>query len=431
MPWPLLKLLKLGDLGGKFTSYLSVLVLLILLTLVIASDYLQAVRWLGEDWIVPKVLFIFSVSVLLVLARNKIRPYPRNTSSLLILWIGFALATLTSTMLLGPNRAPALWYLVGIPLLVFNMMPVLLGRRGNFLIACSLVLTSAFFIIWSLIMEPMYFGPQQYTGVFQGTPTMSAVAALMVIGSLTLLGGVVAQPRVKQAAVVILSLLLFFGFVVVISTAYRTVIASCLVMVIVFVGARLRQGRNLLRIVGLMSVLLIVLIAGVVVSGRGEQLRFWEAALYKQKDKTTGRVGGVWSYRDTEWRFMLTHASLLGHGLNFAKKAPTTQSYHSSFTLVLGSYGIIAALFFAGFWFTALYFSYRYLLRTGKSDPYNLLPLLGTIFFLFHSMGAVLLTTWATGAIFAILLSLGTVIMQEAVQYQQGTQSTPPPTSAG
>lgn len=432
MPWQLRGIIRRGAFGRKITFSLSDLVLIILLTLVIGSDYLQAIRWLGEGWIVPKVMFLGSVVVLLGMAWKSVKPFPKHTAAMVCFWVLFALATLVSTILNGPNRLPAVWYLFGIPLLLFNMLPMLLGHRCNFIIACSLVLTSVFFTVWSLLMAPMYLGTQQYSGVFQGTPTMSTVAAMMVIGSLTLLGGVVTQPRVKQAAVVILALLLFFGFAVVISTAYRTVIASCLIMVIVFVLSRLRWSRNLLRIFSLMGLMLMILIGGAVVSGRGAQLRFWEAALYKQKDKTTGhRVGGVWSYRDTEWRFMIENANLLGHGYDFAEKAPVVQSYHSPFTMVLGAYGLIAVLAFTGFWFVSLFFSFKYVRLTEGSDPYNLLPLLGTIFFLFHSLGAVLLTTWATGTIFAILLSLGNVIMHEAVQYQQGTSPASSPITAG
>jgi hypothetical protein len=330
--------------------------LIFLLALVVGSDYLQAVQWLGEDQALPKVLFFVSTGLMLVWGWQRLRPFPQPAAAMVWLWILFALATFTSTMVNGPNRLPALWYLVGIPLLVFNLLPMLLGQRSNLIIAWSLILPSIFFTGWSVLIFPLYFGTQQYKGVFGGTPTMSTVAAMMVMGALTLLGGLVTRPRVSKLAVAGLSLILFFGFMVVISTAYRTVIASCLIMVLITVVSRLQWWRNILRVATVTGLLAMVLVVGAVASGHGSQLRFWEAAVAKQKDKTTGhRVGGVWSFRDTEWRFMLANATLLGHSYDFSKKAPVTQSYHSPYTMILGQYGIIAVLFFIAFWLVSLY----------------------------------------------------------------------------
>jgi hypothetical protein len=393
-----------------------------MLSLAIGSNYLSGV-WLLEEWEGWKLLLLFSTGALALMTRGKVMPFPRRTAMPVVLWVLFALATLISTVFHGRGYSSAVWYLLGIPLLVFNMLPMLLGRRGNFIAACSLVVVSICFIIWSLAVAPIHLGRQPYTGVFTGTPTMATVCALMIIGSLGLLSGIVSRKIVSSTPVIILSVLLLVGFVMVFSTAYRTAIATSLITLAVFTVANYRKSVHLMRVYAAFGGVMLLVVVVAWLSGVGEQVRFWEAAMQKQQEKASGgRAGGIWSYRQTEWLYIISHANLIGHGVEAGEDQPVLMSFHSPFTTVLGSYGIPAVLFFTSFWFVSLLHAYRYTRRAATTDPHNLFPLLCIVFFFFHSLGAVLLTTFASGAIFAFFIAIGTVIMHDAVRHRESAK---------
>jgi hypothetical protein len=244
---------------------------------------------------------------------------------------------------------------------------------------------------------------------------MGTTVAMMIIGSLGLLKSVISREKVSNAHVIALSMLILLGFVVAFLTAFRTVIATCMLLLLVFAITNYNRARKLIQISALGLGVLVSLAVALALAGKADQVRFWELAMIKHERRLAG-ASGVWSHRDSEWGYVISHANWLGHGLDFAERQPVLHSWHSPFTLVLGAYGAPAAFFFVAFWLISLIYAFRYARLTEGRDPCNQLPLLCIIFFLVHSLGAIMFKPWAVGPIFGFLIAIGTVVMREAVQ---------------
>lgn len=393
----------------------------VLLSMAIGSHYRLDALLPGVS---PRVIaMVCGLAGLMLMSGLKTRPFPRRTAAPVMLWVLFALAAVAASIFHGEREGQlqAVWLLLGIPLLLFNMLPLLLGNRCNFVVCCSFIVTSTCLIVASLVVEPMQVG-QSYFGILSGrTPAMARASSMMVIGALGLLSGVMSRRTISNTQFILLSLLLLAGFVMVFSAAYRTGIASCTILLIVFTAANYRRAEKLMRIYALSIVLLLALSVGFRLSGKAEQMRFWETVMAKHKQRTVWRAG-VWSGRGTEWRFVISHANLLGHGMEVVGEQPLLHNWHSAFTMVLGVYGIPATLFFTCFWIVSLVYACRYVRVTEGIDPYNQLPVLCIVFFFVYSLGSRLLYLWASGPLFGFLIAIGSVIMREAVQHRDAAR---------
>ena len=401
---------------------------IVLLSMAIGAHYQLDALLPG---VAPRIIaMVCGLGGLMLMARLKTRPFPRRTAAPVVLWVLFALAAAVASIYHGEGESQlqAVWLLLAVPLLLFNILPLLLGNRCNFAVSCSFIVTAACLIVASLVVEPMQMG-QPYSGILSGkTPAMARASSMMVIGTLALLSGVMSRRRISNTQFILLSLLLLAGFVMVFSAAYRTGIASCIILLIVFTAANYRRAEKLMRIYVLSIVLLLALSVGFWLSGKAEQMRFWETAMAKQEQRTAAPAG-AWTYRGTEWRFVISHANLLGHGVDVVGEQPFLHHWHSAFTMVLGVYGIPATLFFTCFWIMSLVYANRYVRVTEGIDPYNQLPVLCIVFFFVYSLGSRLLYIWTGGPMFGFLIAIGSVIMREAVQHRNAARPPRAPLS--
>lgn len=392
------------------------IILVALLATNIASHYLYvspfptgSIHW--EPW---RILFAGTLLLFVLVSGLRVKPFPRQTVNAVVLWLLFAVSVGLSTIYHDEGYAYAIWYLFGVPVLFFNIFPVLFGRRGNFIIAWSLVIASGSLLLLSLLVEPLRFG-MPYKGILAYQTHAGQVGGMLIVGLLCLLGEIIDWGVKKRSKLIALSLLLIGAFVMVVSTAYRTAIVTSVVLLILFVAINYTKSRRLMQVYALFSVIILAVLMGIWVSGVGEKIRFWEAVVKKQQHRMAISRGGVTSYRDEQFLSTVSHANLLGHGQDARQDLQTAIGFHSAFTYVLGTYGIIATLFFTSFWLVSLIRSYQYLNLAADTDHYRMVPLLCMTFFIMFSLGSKMMYPWLTGPTVPPLLAIGVVVMQRTM----------------
>jgi len=366
---------------------------------------------------------------LLFLARLRTAALPRKSSLPAVLWVLFALCAVASCLLHSAGIAPGMFYLIGVPVIFFNMLPLLFGRRGSFILACSVLLSALTLIVMSLVLAPPRFG-EPYQGILAYTIHLGEVSSLMVAATLGLLGGALSYGKAGRRYVIWLSVMLFIALMVGMTTAYRTSVATSLLLIIVFTVLNYKRAAHLMRVYAAFVAIMIALGLAASLSSYGEAFRVWEALATKQERRAEDEAGGITSYRDEQAKTTIAHARWFGYGTaaNPRDYLQTTIGYHSAFTAVLGRYGIPAIFCFLGVWLSGIKGARRYMRATAETDPYNNFPLLCILFFVFFTLGSVVLYPWLTGPMFPVLTSIGIVVMREAVDARKrasGTVSVP------
>lgn len=405
--------------------------MIVLFSTTITAHYLYvsefptgSIHWL--PWLLPLGGALVG---LMLMARLRTAAFPRKCSLPVVLWVLFALFALTSCVLHGAGKPQALFYLVGVPALFMNMLPLLFKGRASFIVACSVLLSGLTLILMSLVLAPIRFG-QPYQGILAYTIHMGEVSSLMVAATLGLLGGALSYGKAARRYVTVLSIVLFLALIMGMTTAYRTSVATSLLLIIVFTVLNYKRAARLMRVYAMAVAIMIGLGVAASFSSYGESFAVWEALVNKQQRRAEDEVGGVTSYRDEQAKTTIANARWFGYGTaaNPRDYLQTTIGYHSAFTAVLGRYGIPAIFCFLGVWITGIRCARRYMRATAETDPYNNFPLLCILFFVFFTLGSVVLYPWLTGPMFPVLTSVGIVVMREAVEAKdraRGTASVP------
>ncbi len=376
-----------------------------------------------RGWWPWQVLMVLSLGGLLLMTRLRALPFPRSARAPVLLWVLFALAALVSTILHGASQPQALWYLVGVPLFLMNMLPLLFGQRTSLILACSVVVAYLTLVVLSFAFVPITLG-LAYKGILQYHTSMGTVCTMAVAATLGLLDGALSHGPAGRRPAIFLSCVLLSALVVGTTTAYRTGIATSLLLIAMFGAANYRRASCLIRSFAVFTA--IVLAVGV--TSFGESLRFWDAVVAKQQYRMEADAGGATSYRDEQARATILNARWFGYGTQARAQdaVNTIIGYHSSFTMVLGQYGIAAVVFFIGFWATSLVAVRRYIHLARDTDPYRQVPFLLVAFFMLFTLGSKVMSPWATGPMLPVLVAAGSALMHDAVhrRTQEGPTAT-------
>lgn len=316
------------------------------------------------------------IALLLInlLTRTNVRIYKISSRSLVILlfWFTFGLMCVISAFSNGSRLGASFWYLIGIPLVFFFMLPRLFGDRVDKAINIALIIGHLPYVIISILKFPVTY---PYKGVFHNPNSMGVTCASIACGLFGLLSGTVwRRPSIGQLA--FCNILLGSCFVFVLLSGSRTSLAGFLAMLLAFLwGLGTKERLRALATI-IVTLLVFVGLGGLL----GNQFLRDTVAGIVEKATYKRSIGVPLSGREYIWRQTLDDVALLGHGPSYFGNTFGLGA-HNSLIGIVGIYGPVAAILLLGFALAALYASFRVSLIADRECPLRGTPLIVMIGF--------------------------------------------------
>ncbi len=388
------------------------IVLLLLLASLFGGASLMSVQTEGVIGLVKKLrhpLVAGSFAVLLSMATFRFDSWrlPRKLIAPFWIWLLFAYTVLLTSAIKGePDLfADGLWFLVGIPLFFFIVLPTLLTEHANLLIGGALFVGHAPYILASLWVQPLgsYLAnrAQSYRGVFFHFNGLGSTSMILAAGACILLHIVLMDRKRKHYLLVVGLILVLIGCLgLILLSSSRTSLLALLLMLLIVLW---RSAIDIARMLSLAAAGLVVLV--IVLALLGDRAADIWAGIY---DKTVNSVesGQLLSGREEIWQEAIEHATLLGYDANYFGSGLTA---HNSFIHILALYGSVATLVMMLFACTSLWYAYRYT-RVYADAPSAITPLIIAVCFWSMSLAEGVFGSLGRGITMAFLASLGIVI---------------------
>jgi len=346
-----------------------------------------------------------SIFLLLCMSGFDVWPrFPKRSTALVLTWILFSFASILSSIAHSEVReiANSLWFLFGVPLIFFVLLPRLIRNNTEIIIPVALILGHMPFVIISLLKTPITY---PYQGILGNPNQMGVIGATISASSLILLSVCLFKKQpIWQVAFILF--MLVGSLALILMSGSRTSLLSFFIMLLIFtwkVGTGKYVFKKILRlfipIIGLFFILQ---------NFKNEITDFMVIGI-TNKFWVKYQTGDVLSERGDIWRKTFEDISILGNGshyfdLNFGKGG------HNTFIVILGENGIIAAVLFICFAVIVTLAAYQH----DKKSRYFCNSDFSTILICFWSLsvGEDMFGSLGKGITLAFMLNTGMIIQQ-------------------
>lgn len=328
---------------------------------------------------------------------------------LLIPWCLFAATCLLSALLVRYGTRSvlgALWFLVGVPVWFFLIIPAVFGKRSSKYITISLFLSHVPYLLISVTLSPnLYF---QYRGIF-GHPNEVGVTA--TVGSICVLIAIIESIQRQRfsagAQWKLLPTFAVLAFFVCLSGS-RTSLLALLVCSSACACFFAKHWRSQHWVSAVVAVAL-VLSAASTLSGKLNVFeRLW------QKHSTSMSKGDTLSKRTEVWGEVWDDIAVLGNGIDYFERVIGV-SPHNSVVRILGERGPVAALFLTVFAVGALLRAFRRATKAPVGEEMSCAPLIIGLCFWSLSLGEAMFGNLGTGITLAYYSTIGVLLRERTV----------------
>lgn len=318
-----------------------------------------------------------------------------------------ALANADAQLLLG-----SMWFLAGVPLLFFNVLPRVTGKRPSVLIAVALLLGHVPYVLISFWQYPAISFP--YGGVHPSTNQMGITGVMLATGAWVLLS-VAVNSRQSTWLALFLCALLGSTLGLIVLSGSRTSLAVFLALLCVFALSLISRPQKLVQV----SILLVTM-AIVLLPFAGEEMRTLWNSMQRKFEIELGK-GDLLSGRSYIWAETLSNVNLFGHGSGYFE-AKFGLGAHNSIIQVLGESGIAATLAIVYFSIASIVYAYQYAKQNRLKKPDAFAPLIIITSLWALSLGETMFGLIGRGITLACLLSVGILINEPPPQRQANQQ---------
>jgi O-antigen ligase len=396
-------------------------VLLILLAVLIGSLILMRVQVPPIEATRPILITLRlvlaggSLGILGALSLFQRWSYCRMVVPLMVPWVGFGMMVLLSALLHVDQHLilDGLWFLVGVPLLLFLAVPSVVGTHGIRLITWAMILGNLPYIVASLWLQPVHTN-WMYRGIFFWANQMGEATMTFATGVFILLSAALTTRKsiwyLSSLVVVLLGALALIFL-----SSSRTNMVTFLVLALLVAARAVRVHLAQARIViakGVFRSLLkagmvAVLIVGVAALTHPQDVLYiWNGIAQKFLVKVAEQ--NVLSSRQVFWALVLEDATFFGHGSDYFSQL-VIPGAHNGLLQVLAESGIVAAGFLGCFMAGSLYYGYGYALRY-RDHPDGLAPLLIIVYFWIVTMVSNTFGSLGVGITMAFYLTVGMLL---------------------
>ncbi|MGB8698003.1 MAG: O-antigen ligase family protein [Thermosynechococcaceae cyanobacterium] len=353
---------------------------------------------------------LVGISFVVLSATALMRPNlstQRRPPLLLWIWLCFGGLALLSGLINENIKAlsDGIWFLLGVPILFFYVLPRALAQPMESTMAWGLILGHLPFGIISLVQSPPTTFP--YTGIFSnsnqlGVTMLTINGGLLILINQTLISPDFLSKRLQMGGYI--ALLLASLTLIVFSNSRTSLISSLLGITLAFYPAiqTLKYPRNLVR-------LLLVgmgLCGAMILYGGQGLLRLGESVELGYTNKLSG-AGDLSNGRSFIWGKTWNDARMFGYGSNDYFQQNFDLGGHNSLIDILGQTGYIAFYVMIIIALMSLYYAYCYWREQIHVNPYAMMPLLISLMFWTVSMAESMFGSLGRGLTLAYLLSLG------------------------
>jgi hypothetical protein len=383
--------------GQRLTPghYLMIALLAVLMTVLSAVvDFSTP----PPPWRLPAAGALFGV--ILVMCGFRIGKFSARAMLILFFWAGYASMGVVAALINRDNLFGELWQLVGVPLVIFAVIPHYIKKHGVIVVTRALVLGAAPFIIVSLALHPIH---QGYSGVYTNPNAMGLVAVTWLAGLLVLMRKHVVNKNKRLSDCVYLSLsgaAAAVALVLIIASNSRTSLITAAILITVFFLTVFDLSRKRTWVLSAVAALGLFLFLTLAIAGV-----FQFDLLSEQMDKFRSELGAV-SGREVIWKNVLDNFSVFGHGgtsLNNRVGAPA----HNTYMEVLDARGIFGLVFRLLFDMAAIALAYKIAVRRSKEDAYAVGPFLVIVNYMVLGLTENVNGTLGSGIHVAFLLMVG------------------------
>lgn len=291
----------------------------------------------------------------------------------------------------------ALWYLLGVPVLCFYLVPRILGVTDLALLAWGLIIGDLPLLVISVSQYPLAYPFMGATGNPNSLGVISATVGCAFLGLLGIL-----KVKYRPWTVLLLSCGLLASVLLTLASGSRTSALTLVAVALLFTWDLFSGASGWLRTSIAAGVVASLLALGVFVATAEESGSLVSGIFSKGRESR----GTFLPQRSEIWSQAVAEATVFGHGEGYFKDRFFLDS-HNSVVGVCGQYGFPAAIVFlilGGLGITA---GWRYHKRHRHQTPYALMPLLLQVCFWGLSMGEGIFGLVAGSINVAFLMALG------------------------
>jgi O-antigen ligase len=324
--------------------------------------------------------------------------FPRKNLPLIVVWLLLGFTSLISGIVNDDliSIKDGLWQVIVIPKVFFYLLPKLMNKHANLLLAISLSLGLIPYICISLWIQPISVY-SAYSGIFPNANQLGFISTSIASGLFIILIGNLSKQKKLWYSVPIILLLIILFFLILLSSS-RTSLIAFLVMLLVLIWWLTQKPRILIKMIAIIA----IVFSTIFFSGYKQLDILWYAL--EQLDKKEGLSG-----REDIWSKTFEDMRLLGNGSDYFE-SNFGFGGHNSIITVLGINGVIAALLMSVLAIFSLFYAYFYFKAAFKKDDYAIAPLIITICFWVLSMGEGMFGSLGTAMTIAYVLSLGIIM---------------------
>lgn len=359
------------------TRYLSVLI----------CSIIFVIHFIKKYSIKPGVIFI---------------PFYTKNKLILTIWLLFSGFTIASQAVNGEMPSEGIYYFIFIPLVFFIMIPMVLND-ANKKILIAIFISSAIFLILSLLMEPITLG-RSYSGITQNSNSLGYLATQSAIGSFGILLSSYILKR-RTLFIIFIFTFVFSSALVLISnsrTSFIVLIITCILIALLFIKV---NNIKLTKLIGIFILLLVAYFWGL--------KDFLEAGILNKFDELSSS-GNLLNNRSEIWGRVIEEMTIFGHGSNYFENVIFI-SPHSTIFSVIGQNGIIAGIMIIVFYLTISIYSVKYAFEY-KGNMFSFVPFAIIISFIMFSMTEGMLGTIGKGLTLAFFNVIGLLIFHRKPQ---------------
>lgn len=355
-----------------------------------------------------------AVGLMLVISAGKIGNFSKLKLIMLFLWSGFALMTLLSALVYDEKLQAVIWVCVGVPYLIFCVIPHASGRHGNVMILVAIILGLMPYIVWSLAK---YSVVAPFRGVFENNNSFGMTVTTVTACLLALLRGAIPAKRknvLQWLWIVGLSMSVVGAFLLILVSNSRTSLLCFSVLLMIFLGSLLfNTYKNRYWIVLAIAIMLgaMTFFAGSVFLDNNKD---GYANKMITKIETKWKSGDVSDGRIPIWKAVVNDITLLGRGGSIFP-AYYGGLAHNTYITVLGSVGIVALVFVTVIHGLVLFLACRMVVKNIRNDGYSIGPLLVVMNFFALGMTELVFGLLGNGINMTFLLMTGVLINAQGV----------------
>ncbi|MBW4688344.1 MAG: hypothetical protein KME40_25450 [Komarekiella atlantica HA4396-MV6] len=336
--------------------------------------------------------------IFLMMSHFKIWHFPSKPLMLTCFWYLFSFAFFLSGFFHDDLTIirDSMWLMIAIPVIFFSVLPKLMNKSANFLIAVGLFLGLLPYIFTSLWLHPIWQSPQSYRGVFYNSNQLGTTGAAISASIFILLIGAISKKK-NVFYILILNFILFSSLIIILLSNARTSLIAFLIMFAILC-LQLLQKPNYLFSISLIITATMTIVLNLV---QQNPLLLEQISRIQNKESISGR-DQIWLQTIKDMQLLGNHSNYFD--LNFGMGG------HNSIIDILGVYGIFAAFFLTCFAISSFYYTYSYFKKYAKDDAYAIAPFLITTCFWVIAMTESMFGVLGNALTQAYMMSMGVVI---------------------